>query len=407
MATSKKLIVAIVLLGALIGFAALIFPLLGRPDHIHDYTETIQYSIKDDTAYYSQKCQHCDKYGPAKVLENSIVVTPENVQSVLDTNINGKTIVFGAYNFDNLLELRPSKSDSTTRIYAWTSDTTYDKTYAFALNELVKDDSFRYHYTRNIENVTFVGVEGASINNTFFVRSGETFADDQSAFNGGLIYDAVRGMDYMQADQRGKHASHISLTNITFQNLNFTGSNGLIYVDSTYQDSQVSTFVIKNCTFETSTAQQHKAAINLSCSQTGDIKDVVFESNTVSGHYQGIVIDNFENAIIDNNKFSNITDNAIGIYGDVDQDNYFTGLIFVKNNSLESGTGRAIEFNKGSDAEIVVSSNYIANFCNQNGEIMQFVDLGGETKYSLVDNFYKSMAIENLFDKTDDYVVIF
>ena len=407
MATSKKLIVAIVLLGALIGFAALIFPLLGRPDHIHDYTETIQYSIKDDTAYYSQKCQHCDKYGPAKVLENSIVVTPENVQSVLDTNINGKTIVFGAYNFDNLLELRPSKSDSTTRIYAWTSDTTYDKTYAFALNELVKDDSFRYHYTRNIENVTFAGVEGTSINNTFFVRSGETFADDQSAFNGGLIYDAVRGMDYMQADQRGKHASHISLTNITFQNLNFTGSNGLIYVDSTYQDSKVSTFAIKNCTFETSTAQYHKAAIHLSCSQTGNIKDVVFENNTVSGHYQGIVIDNFKNAIIDNNKFSNITDNAIGIYGDVDQDNYFTGLIIVKNNSLESGTGRAIEFNKGSDAEIVVYSNYIANFCNQNGEIIQFVDLVGETKYSLVDNFYKSMAIENLFDKTDDYVVIF
>lgn len=400
MATSKKLIVAIVLLGVLVGFAALIFPLLGRPGHIHDYTETIQYSIKDDTAYYSQKCQHCDKYGPLKVLEDSIVVTPENVQSVLDTNINGKTIVFGAYNFDNLLELRPSKSDSTTRIYAWTSDTTYDKTYAFALNELVKDDSFRYHYTRNIENVTFVGVEGTSINNTFFVRSGETFADDQSAFNGGLIYDAVRGMDYMQADQRGKHASHISLTNITFQNLNFAGSNGLIYVDSTYQDSQVSTF-------ETSTAQQHKAAIYLSCSQTGDIKDVVFENNTISGHYQGIKIDNFENAIVDNNKFINITDNAIGIYGEVDQDNYFTGLIIVKNNSLESGTGRAIEFNKGYGAEIVVSSNYIVNFCNQNGETMQFVDLVGETKYSLIDNFYKSMAIENLFDKTDDYVVIF
>ncbi len=405
MTTSKKLIIAVVLLGVLVGFAALIFPLLGRPGHLHNYTETIQYSVKEDTAYYSHKCQQCDKYGPKKVLENSIVVTPDNVQSVLDTNINGMTIVFGAYNFDNILELRPAKSDSTTRIYAWTSDTTYDKDYALALNELVKDSNFRYHYTRNIENVSFVGVEGTSINNQFFVNSGETFAFDATSCNGGIVYDAVRGMDYMQADQRGKHASHISLSNITFKNLKFAGANGLIHVDNRYEDSKVVGLTIENCTFLTLTPHQHKAAVNLSCKQKSNMQDVNFVGNSVYGHYQGISITGFENALVDNNYFGDLAHNAVGIYGDGDTEEGFSGVVVIRSNTIKNGSSLAIEFIKGVDAEINITSNHIANFCTESGAIIQFSELVGATKYSLVDNFYKNSAIENVFYKTGDCIV--
>lgn len=405
MATSKKLIVAIVLLGVLVGFAALIFPLLGRPDHIHDYTENIKYSTHENVAYYKQQCCHCDKYGPEKVLENSIIVTPETVQSVLDTNINGKTIVFAEYNFNDILELRPAKSDSTTRIYSSTGDTTFDESYALALNELVKDSDFRYHYTRTVENVTFVGTEGSFINNQFFANSNQTFAYDDSTSGEGLFYDAVREMDYTQSNQRGKHASHLTLINITFRNLNFVGSNKLICVDTVYQDSKVEKLTIENCTFRADLPTPSQAAINLSCKNDGNIIGATLTNNNFVGHYQGIKLAGIDTANISNNYFEKIIEDAIVVCGSSDANECFKGFVVVCFNTFENGSGLAINISNGVDATIRIESNLFSNFFNINENLLSVKNLGDNSTYSLVDNYNKSLAIENVFDATADCVV--
>ena len=405
MATSKKLIVAIVLLGILVGFAALVFPLLGRPDHIHDYTENIKYSTHENVAYYKQQCCHCGKYGPEKVLENSIIVTPETVQSVLDTNINGKTIVFAEYNFNDILQLRPAKSDSTTRIYASTGDTTFDESYALALNELVKDSDFRYHYTRTVENVTFVGTEGSVINNQFFANSNPTFAYDDSTSGEGLLYDAVRELDYTQSNQRGKHASHLTLINITFKNLNFVGSNKLICVDTVYQDSRVEKLTIENCTFRADLPNQSQAAINLSCENDGNIIGATLKNNNFVGHYQGIKLAGIDTANISNNYFEKIIEDAIVVCGSSDANECFKGFVVVSFNTFENGSGLAINISNGVDATIRIESNLFSNFFNINENILSVKNLGDNSTYSLVDNYNKSLAIENVFDATADCVV--
>lgn len=407
MSTSKKLIIAVVILGVLVGFAALIFPLLGRPGHIHEYTDNIKYTVEDDTAFYSNKCKHCDKYGPEKVLENSIVVTPESVQSVLDTNINGKTIVFGAYEFKDLLELRPSRTDSTTRIYAWESDTTYDDSYVLALNELVKDSLFRYHYTRTIENVNFVGVEGTSIQNHIFVRSGETFYYSDTSYNGGYYYDAVRLIDYSQEESGGKHASHITINNITFENLSFEGSNGLIYMDNVYEDSSLANMTVRNCSFKTDSPHTYRAATHLGCAHRGNIKNITFANNFVSGHYQGIRLDSFDSATVANNTFEKIFHNAVGLYGNNGEEQYFTGTVSVRGNTINDGQNRAIKLYKGIDAIIIVENNKIANFSNDSGEVIQLGMLTGESKYSIFNNSYKSTTLTEYFEQSADVMITY
>ena len=323
-----------------------------------------------------------------------MVVTPDTIQEVVDTDINDKTIVLDEGNYTDVLNFRPSYE--TVTVYQVESGNNYATT--TEVDKSTIGDGI-YHFVREFNNVSFAGTENAIITELFAFESlygcahrvGNGIDGDNRYMPLNNTYDAVRNK---ALTDEVTYYSSIIVNNSRFTGLNFTGARGRIY-SFTY-DSQISGFnnvTIDNCSFETSVVG------------TDGLADAYKQTNAaiyIGGQYfttknENIVVKN--NVMVENNRIENTTHNAIAIQCDSSTPNaYFTGKILIKNNYInnckgDSGTGeRAIRFNTPDNAEIIVENNTFVN-CTDGGSLLKTQKAASDSSYVFTNNTYNGSKL--------------
>lgn len=182
-------------------------------DFVQDYT----YEIIDNEVYRTPICNTCECYkSPEKMnADEYIIATPETAQSILDSDINGKTIVFAEGLYKDLY-LRPSVATAT--VYGWVDSDKHD---GVQINTNSLSSTGKYHYERSINNVTFVGSENADFQGKIYSYSFIQTSKDE------IVYDAVRNINvnYVTGNY---YTIHNKLDGLIFQDMNFSTVYGRI-----------------------------------------------------------------------------------------------------------------------------------------------------------------------------------
>ena len=263
----------------------------------------------------------------------TITATPETAQSVLDNLFGGETVVFAAGEYGDL-ELGQSRTVSTA-----TSNT--DPATEIAISDL--ENAGVYRYGRTVEDVTFVGSDGAVFTGKFLIRSGHIY---DSNISDDITYtDPVRGVELNGTAT--SYFSYMYVDGITFSGMNFEGVEGIIdgrfYIDGAY----LKNVTIENCTF---TAPDYsdggtqpasgQTAINLMTDLMNVYENITIEGNEIYNYFQGVYVQNGNGMTVRKNTISGTVHNAIAVQSggnagasDPDAD-YFTGVIIISDNII-------------------------------------------------------------------------
>ena len=361
----------------------------------HTY-EGCEYRIISGRAYKVTTCSCGDE--SKEELTNYIIVDTQNAQSVLDGSqgsINGKTIVFASGTYGSLA-IR-STIDTVEKIYEYeylgNNDYTMETEYTGELSDLEKVGI--YHYTRTINNVKFVATNNARFAGVFSVQS-KAFRrygyalDTEVGISDSTIYvDPIRTaalneeVKVSDIDSDGvmevgdtAYIDHITFKNVTFENMNFTGSKGRIYLYNRTAE-EYENILVNNCSFKTDEAWSYiasnnteigagRAAISLCVSSTPvvpEFKNITVMNCDIDGHYQGVYINNANNALITGNTIKNTICNAISI-----QDKT-KGDIHITYNTVSNVTDRAMIFTDCTNLNLLISNNVFSNCAEYRQEL--------------------------------------
>jgi len=230
-------------------------------DHTHTYIKNGGYVVEDSKAYTTEVCE-CGHTKQTE-LSNYIIATPDSAQSILDGRygkISGKTILFfkGTY---GALEIK-STVDTLTAIHEYNVNDPLDMATTTTLEAL--SNTTTYHYTRDLSDVHFVALEGAKFEGLFSIQSKdyERYIWQADTIIGlsdstELSVDPIRNVKVQDYNCNGiidesdiAFVDHINLKNITFENMNFSGSKGRVYIGQSYATT-VENIAFKNCSFVT------------------------------------------------------------------------------------------------------------------------------------------------------------
>ena len=317
----------------------------------------------------------------------TITATPETAQSVLDNLFGGETVVFAAGEYGDL-ELGQSRTVSTA-----TSNT--DPATEIAISDLENDGVYRYG--RTVEDVTFVGSDGAVFTGKFLIRSGHIY---DSNISDDITYtDPVRGVELNGTAT--SYFSYMYVDGITFSGMNFEGVEGIIdgrfYIDGAY----LKNVTIENCTF---TAPDYsdggtqpasgQTAINLMTDLMNVYENITIEGNEIYNYFQGVYVQNGNGMTVRKNTISGTVHNAIAVQSggnagasDPDAD-YFTGVIIISDNIISDTGDRAIRFGSGREATINVSGNTFTRAADGSNELLKSEALTDCT-YEFTGNTYE------------------
>ena len=363
-------------------------------DNHTSFDEHVTYSLDYDPnsptitlkGYQTQTCA-CTAIVKSQ-LDSSKYIIIDNImtaQTILDsTNLNNKIVFFAPGEYGTLF-IRPTHWQvDSINVYDPNNPTVlYDE---ITLDQVDMTDAVvGYHYTRAINNVVFVGSDGAYFD-TFIIEStdvGNDFITEKSRL--GLSVDRedmVRGLTISQNSYDGSrihnsYYAHIPIDGLTFQGMDFRGKLGRIHIYEGLYDDVQKNIVIEDCTFVTDTPFRSgnsildwdAAGIMFSAKNTGFFENVQVRNNVVDGHYLGIYVSNVRDVAIEGNQVSNTVHNAIAIQNAFPsvQSAYVTGIITVKGNTISNtGVGvaageRAVRFGVCKDATITVSGNTFTN----------------------------------------------
>ena len=340
---------------------------------------------------------------------NIVVATPATAQAVLDSNINGKTIVFDEGTYTNPLSLGASAETSTAYKFLENNWTAFGE--EVAIENLDKNASVKYHYSRTIQNVTIAGTENAIINSSIFVaaRSLSWVAEQY----GMTVIDPMRKIITSNFIQ------DLKINNLHFTNLNFVNSANIMITSDSQLDVELKNISTTNCSFinEGNLVKTPAYVIANGFANEEKITNFTFKNNFVKGHYWGIQTYETNNHEIINNTFKNIEDSAIclrvGAAGDT---NYTSGNIIIKGNTIDGCLGTlneeegvsgayAITMQKCKNANIVIENNSFKNSLRiyENGdpsELLLIENLIG-SKFSFVNNTYEYKLLENTSTEED------
>lgn len=178
-----------------------------------------------------------------------IHVTPANAQYVLDGaygSITGKTISFGAGNYDKLVFGRPTKYEGSETVYRYGSFDgdilSYEEFIAYKTQAGWTEYAY---YERNISNVTFIAENDA-------VLAGMTFETGAHIYGtaSAPVYDYVRDSGVWCKDTNNGYYLKVNISNIVFDGIQFHANGGNTLEIATSQASSVIDGVtVKNCTF--------------------------------------------------------------------------------------------------------------------------------------------------------------
>jgi len=369
-----------------------------------------KYSIIGGEAYASYTCPTCGKDMGSEKLDASkyVIATPSNAQSVLDSDINGKIVIFDG-TFNDVLEIRPSYG--TTTVYYSGVDPTNPDPAKLVPEPYGRDNLYRYF--RTVSNVTFTATENSVFNNIFAVLAQERHpaSTPEKADVTGSTYDAVKGIEMTRY-----YFAHIKLNNITFTNMKFAGARGRITINLALQGTEAKGLTIKNCSFITTPGNYGTDAVGgsswndpifINSYAFSPFEDFVFKNNVVQNHTSGLCIIGAKNVTIANNIIKDCLQ-SIGINLQSQTTSaHMMGEILIVNNDINGTGDRAIRFNLIKDATITIANNKFNNAVDEDGDLLKTQAVTNST-ITFVNNTYAGIDMTNyksVGDVTGNFII--
>lgn len=81
----------------------------------------------------------------------------------------------------------------------------------------------------------------------------------------------------------------------------------------------------------------------------------------------------------------------------------FTRVIIIKNNTISNTSDRTIRFGVGNDETVIVENNNFTN-CTENGSLLK-TQQSKFNKFSLINNVYKGNSIQNYKNLDLNFIV--
>lgn len=431
----KKSIISSILVGA-VAVTALVglTGCAGDPPHSHTYGQDIYYQVSSDNskAYTFRKCSCGHDSDPVEMAAGSYVIanadsTSRNyAQKVLNSNINNKTVVFAPGEYNQVLELSPSRETAIIydAILNGTLPTGEPSTTIVSLNDVVENKY--YIYERNYENITFAGTEGAVFKNRVLMYTGNARGYNSVSENLPERYDPIKDDYNWPVGMTANEAFYMlqNYENLNFVNMDFEGSKGRIHFHNGYSYvKKAENLLVKNCTFVTDTPHHSTsptqgsswdAAIRIgtTCSypystttgydKTQSLvisKNVVIENNMVDKHFIGIYVQATDGIKIKNNIVKNTEDVGISVQPSGSGSSF--GTIQIENNSVDTTSNRAIRIANCSNATINVVNNAFANIVTLDdaNSVVKASSLNGCT-FTFENNTVDGDSMEPNADKT-------
>lgn len=308
-------------------------------------TSTNSYQNKSCTISYSVEAVQGNTY------TEYVTVTPDNAQSVLNSDISNKTLYFTKGNYDTLYIAPTASASSDTRYFNCAIDyqTLVDnpKNYTYTSNEVTDLSELKSNnnrgYIRTIENTTFIGAEDVNIESLVAVynNSGSITESDASRLISLANVDTVLSEDYLTASKQTKvdssnvlsFNSWVVYSNLTFINLSFKDEVYLGDWQFNPDNFRVSDITISNCHFYSDT----KHALQIGAYYGYSLGDITISNSTfeTKEYYtdtirkEGIYIKNATgNFNIKNNIFKNCSYNGIQVTED--NNHYFVYTLSTK-----------------------------------------------------------------------------
>lgn len=406
-----------------------------------EYDKT--YRTSEDKAYVTETCPTCGiAHGTEKEMKAGtyIVVSADSrednyFQKVLNTNINGKTIVFAPGEYNEIIELSPSKETATIiegQIEgSGDTSTLLPTSTEIAWEDIVSNQS--YVYERHYQDITFAGTEDAVFNERVVMVSG--IARNYNSFIGSERadhYDPVKDGNVWPTGMSSNTAFALiqHYDNLKFVNMNFEGPEGRIFFHLGYAYSQPSSnLTVENCTFITDTphystdngtkGSSWDAAIHVVTTwpylyEGNGVYDTTQKSigmtnvnainNTIKGHYQGITLFSVNNVNIFNNTISETEHTALSLQTTSTNSaaNNNTGLIKIKYNTIFDLTDRSCRIAGADNATFIVDGNTISNVYTAD-DIGSYFKATGLTnsKFTFTNNTYGGVKADDVVRGTN------
>ncbi len=383
-----------------------------KNDHTHSYDQNITYSLSEDgeKAYFHAKCS-CGDTSKKQLSNNEYVVAnPENAQTVLNGDINNKVVFFTKGEGDGVygdLKLEVTR-ETLSAINEFDASNPRVKGDSVSLEQ--KDslsEGGAYHYTRNVENVTFIAVGSPVFEGVFTAQSKIYWLDEW--FNektAGMTVpaekrkDPIRGIENRDGgtsvggsaskatsitSEDVAYVQHINLKNIKFKDMNFEGANGrMLFAYAT--ESEVNNITVDNCTFNNDETHLSYASILFTTKTNAPqtiMKNVKVNNCEITKHYQGVRVANANNVSITNNTFTQTTHNAINLQED-DASVSLSGRVLIEGNAYINISERPIRTLKVKNATIIVKNEIFENAADGD-EIIKIGDNSNNSTISLID----------------------
>lgn len=296
------------------------------------------------------------------------ITTAEEAQAALDNATDGTTIYLAnAINYGDL-KLNVNADSVVTEYYYYMSN--YGTNFYGQSNwQFVK---------RTINDLTIIGVEGATINSLTATKP----RDDDGNVKG------TRNNLF--------EINNLKITNVTVANkISFNTSDTRVAISDTETTLvpavTINGLTIDNCKTTTGgDTSQSAGRILLSIGNTGsssNAKNIVVTNCTVTDMFQGVYLVDGENVRIENNTFTNLTHNAVHV------NKHCSGEIVIANNTMDNVTDRSIRFSGVVSGTVTIENNAITNSNGDNGEYFKASSMGAEVALEWANNTIDGVEI--------------
>ncbi len=380
-----------------------------EPPHTHLAQGDLCYCVEQvegvDKVFSYRDCS-CGEAMEKTLVENGIVATTENFQTVLDGDMDNKIVVFKEGTYNDVLNFRPTYE--TARVYSPDADLTDFGADSEVSKDSLSGSTLGYKYLRSYNNITFYAEEGAEFKNLVRIDA-RHIVQHIAEFNDLTRYDAVRKLDLTGTTINGYH-SIFNMNNITFKNMKFTGTEGRIWINMTTPGSRINNVTIEDCQMSTETAGSH-AGIYVDAAATNiGSGNLIVRNNVIDGHNQGVYMNDIENVEIVENTIKNTEHNAIACHS---YEKLSGGNILIERNNISNTIGegddngeRALRFGSVYNANIVIKDNVFEDATDGDGELMRATAIK-DSVFTFKNNTNDGVLM-NPIEKTEDlseYVV--
>lgn len=264
---------------------------------------SVELPVNAGNAYQNKTCTIA--YSVEAVQGNTktdvVTITPENAQTILDSDISNKTLYFTAGDYSELY-VRATASASTETLY-YNCHIDYDTLQNYQYKKVDSAAELtantKHGYVRTIENVTFIGESDVNLQTLTAVYANGSEAGAKDTVTGETVTDDTT------------FSSYVLYKNIKFVNLSFSDTLYLGRWNENPSNFRVSDIEISNCNFYSADDN----ALEIGAYFGTSVGDITITNSTFKAPYTnktGLYIkDATGNFTIENNIFTNCGYNGI------------------------------------------------------------------------------------------------